>query len=112
MLPYHPITGKSPAPLAPRCHPGQPGTSLTAKLGNTSDDPAGLFATRRGASPIVRCGWLMIVVRSPSPRPAAEWCGHVDAAAAVAGGSRAHGESRAIVVPEGESGDADPRGAG
>src|SRR5712691_335702 len=35
MLPYHPITGKSPAPLAPRCHPGQPGTSLTAKLGNT-----------------------------------------------------------------------------
>src|SRR5260370_36266937 len=36
MLPYHPITGKSPAPLAPRCHPGQPGTSLTAKLGNTS----------------------------------------------------------------------------
>ncbi|HEX9356928.1 MAG TPA: transposase [Streptosporangiaceae bacterium] len=76
------------------------------------EDPAGLFATRCGASPTVPCGWLMIFVRSPSPRLAAEWCGHVDAAAAVAGCSRAHRESRAVVVPERESGDADPRGAG
>jgi hypothetical protein len=25
MLPYHPVTGKSPAPQAPRRHPHQPG---------------------------------------------------------------------------------------
>jgi len=72
-------------------------------------DPAGLFATRRGACLIVPCGWLMIFVRSPSPRLAAEWCGHVDAAAALAGCSRAHCEDGAFVVPSGEPGDADPR---
>src|SRR6266567_4224362 len=33
-------------------------------------------------------------------------------AAVPPGRSRAHRESRAVVVPEGESGDADPRGAG
>jgi hypothetical protein len=43
----------------------------------------------------------MVTVRSPSPHLAAGWCGHVDAAAAVAGGSRAHREGRAVVVPKG-----------
>src|SRR5215469_14790714 len=45
-------------------------------------------------------------------RLAAGWCGHVDAAAALAGCPRAHGADGTRVVPEGEPGDADPRGAG
>jgi len=77
-------------------------------------DPAGLFGgtPRRFQSsgvPVVHdlfCGRL-------APRPAsclaAEWCGHVDAAAALAGCSRAHCEDGAFVVPSGEPGDADPR---
>jgi hypothetical protein len=36
---------------------------------------------------------------------AAEWCGHVDAAAALAGCSRAHCEDGAFVVPSGEPGE-------
>jgi hypothetical protein len=77
-------------------------------------DPAGLFGgtPRRFQSsgvPVAHdlfCGRL-------APRPAsclaAEWCGHVDAAAALAGCSRAHCEDGAFVVPSGEPGDADPR---
>lgn len=42
-------------------------------------------------------------------RLAAEWCGHVDAAAALARCSRAHREDGAFVVPSGEPRDADPR---
>jgi nucleoside-diphosphate-sugar epimerase len=78
------------------------------------EDPAGLFGGTPGrfqssGVPVVHdlfCGRL-------APRPAsclaAEWCGHVDAAAALAGCSRAHCEDGAFVVPSGEPGDADPR---
>jgi hypothetical protein len=77
-------------------------------------DPAGLFGgtPRRflssGALVVhdLLCGRLAPRV---APCLAAEWCGHVDAAAALARCSRAHGEDGAFVVPAGEPGDADPR---
>ena len=80
----------------------------------SSKDPAGLFGgtPRRfqsSGAPVVHdlfCGRL---ASRPAPRLAAEWCGHVDAAAALARCSRAHGEDGAFVVPAGEPGDADPR---
>jgi hypothetical protein len=80
----------------------------------TLPDPAGLFGgtPRRFQSsgvPVVHdlfCGRL---ASRPASCLAAEWCGHVDAAAALAGCSRAHCEDGAFVVPSGEPGDADPR---
>lgn len=77
-------------------------------------DPAGLFGGtprrfRSSGAPVVHdllCGRLALRV---APCLAAEWCGHVDAAAALARCSRAHGEDGAFVVPAGEPGDADPR---
>jgi hypothetical protein len=77
-------------------------------------DPAGLFGGtprrfRSSGAPVVHdllCGRLAPRV---APCLAAEWCGHVDAAAALARCSRAHGEDGAFVVPAGEPGDADPR---
>jgi hypothetical protein len=43
----------------------------------------------------------MIFTRSVSPHLAAEWCGHVDAAAALAGCTRAHRADGTLVVLEG-----------
>ena len=56
-------------------------------------------AARRVASSAAACPWFMIfcAVALP-PRLAAEWCGHVDAAAALAGCSRVHCEDGALVV--------------
>jgi hypothetical protein len=79
-----------------------------------SEDPAGLFGGtprrfRSSGAPVVHdllCGRLASRV---APCLAAEWCGHVDAAAALARCSRAHGQDGAFVVPAGEPGDADPR---
>ena len=67
------------------------------------EDPAGLFGGtppgfQSSGVPVVHdllCGRLVCRL---APRLAAEWCGHVDAAAALAGCSRAHGEDGAFVV--------------
>src|SRR5208283_5254173 len=78
------------------------GTTFTVYL-----DPAGLFGGtprrfRSSGAPVVHdlsCGRLALRV---APCLAAEWCGHVDAAAALARCSRAHGEDGAFVVPAGD----------
>jgi len=41
--------------------------------------------TRRVACGVAADLWFMIFCAVAFPRPAAEWCGHVDAAAALAG---------------------------
>ena len=51
MLPYHPVTGKSPAPQAPCRHPGRPNLSLTAKLGNTSGLDVTVYSSDGKRSP-------------------------------------------------------------
>jgi hypothetical protein len=55
-------------------------------------------ATRRSSSGVSSRRPYMIFLRSSSPCLAAEWCCHVDAAAAVAGCSRADSEDGACVI--------------
>ena len=98
---------------------GRPATmpyfiTIAGRRWPVEEDPAGLFSgtPRRfqsSGAPVVHdlfCGRLALRL---ALRLAAEWCGHVDAAAALARCSRAHGEDGAFVVPAGEPGDADPR---
>jgi hypothetical protein len=76
---------------------------LVARFGGIPlKDPAGLLG---GAPRCFQSGGALVVhdlsavtLPPPCPRLAAEWCGHVDAAAALAGCSRAHGEDGAFVV--------------